>query len=124
MMTPTQRIDLLRAACCVANADGNASEPEMALVGKLIKEVGVGRASVQAMMERAKIDPAFCEDQFKILKSDPSDAMLFLLQVAMADGKLTEGEVRVLQTLANNLEVPAEVFDKLISQVKDTLAQE
>ena len=124
MMTPTQRIDLLRAACCVANADGNASESEMALVGKLIKEVGVGRASVQAMMERAKIDPAFCEDQFKILKSDPSDAMLFLLQVAMADGKLTEGEVRVLQTLANNLEVPADVFDKLISQVKDTLAQE
>ena len=124
MMTPTQRIDLLRAACCVANADGNASEPEIAWVGKLIKEVGVGRASVQAMMERAKIDPAFCEDQFKILKSDPSDAMLFLLQVAMADGKLTEGEVRVLQTLANNLEVPADVFDKLISQVKDTLAQE
>jgi len=95
----------------------------MALVQKLIKEVGVGRASVQAMMDRAKIDPAFCEEQFKILKSDPSDAMLFLLQVAMADGKLTEGEVRVLQTLANNLEVPVEVFDKLIVQVKDTLNQ-
>ena len=124
MMTPTQRIDLLRAACCVANADGDAGEPELALVGKLIKEVGVGRASVQAMMERAKIDPAFCEDQFKILKSEPSDAMLFLLQVAMADGKLTDGEVRVLQSLANNLEVPADVFEKLIAQVRETLAKE
>ena len=124
MMTPTQRIDLLRAACCVANADGDAGEPEMALVGKLIKEVGVGRASVQAMMDRAKIDPAFCEDQFKILKSDPADAMLFLLQVAMADGKLTEEEVRVLQALANNLEVPDEVFEKMIAQVKETLAQQ
>ena len=124
MMTPTQRIDLLRAACCVANADGDAGESEMVLVAKLIKEVGVGRASVQAMMDRAKTDPAFCEDQFKILKSDPSDAMLFLLQVAMADGKLTEGEVRVLQSLANNLEVPDDVFEKLITQVKDTLAKD
>ena len=124
MMTPTQRIDLLRAACCVANADGDAGEPEMALVGKLIKEVGVGRASVQAMMDRAKIDPAFCEDQFKILKSEPAEAMLFLLQVAMADGKLTDEEVRVLKTLANNLEVPDDVFDKMISQVRDSLAQE
>ena len=123
-MTPTQRIDLLRAACCVANADGDASEPEMALVGKLIREVGVGRASVEAMMQRAKIDPAFCEDQFRILKSDPSDAMLFLVQVAMADGKLTEGEIRVLQSLANNLEIPTEVFEKLISQVKNTLAEQ
>ena len=123
-MTPTQRIDLLRAACCVANADGDAGEPEMALVGKLIKEVGVGRASVQAMMDRAKIDPAFCEDQFKILKSEPAEAMLFLLQVAMADGKLTDEEVRVLKTLANNLEVPDDVFDKMISQVRDSLAQE
>lgn len=122
-MTPTQRIDLLRAACCVANADGTASEAEMVLVNKLIKEVGVGRASANAMMERAKIDPDFCEQQFKILKSDPSDAMLVLLQVAMADGKLTEDEIRVLQALANNLEVPSEVFDKLISQVKDTLNQ-
>ncbi len=122
-MTPTQRIDLLRAACCVANADGNAGEPEMAIVGKLIKEVGVGRASVEAMMERAKTDPAFCEDQFRILKSDPSDAMMFLLQIAMADGVLSEEEVRVLQSLANNLEIPAEVFDKLIAQVKEALNQ-
>jgi uncharacterized tellurite resistance protein B-like protein len=123
-MTPTQRIDLLRAACCVANADGEAGESEMALVGKLIKEVGVGRASVQAMMDRAKVDPDFCQDQFKILKSDPSDAMLFLLQVAMADGKLTEQEVRVLKTLANNLEVPADVFDNLIAQVRETLSEQ
>ena len=122
-MTPTQRIDLLRAACCVANADGNAGEPEMAIVRKLIKEVGVGRASVEAMMDRAKTDPAFCEDQFRILKSDPSDAMMFLLQIAMADGVLSEEEVRVLQSLANNLEIPAEVFDKLIAQVKEALNQ-
>lgn len=122
-MTPTQRIDLLRAACCVANADGNAGEPEMAIVRKLIKEVGVGRASVEAMMDRAKTDPAFCEDQFRILKSDPSDAMMFLLQIAMADGVLSEEEVRVLQSLANNLEIPDEVFDKLIAQVKEALNQ-
>lgn len=123
MMTPAQRIDLLRAACCVANADGSASESEMILVKKLIKEVGVGRASVEAMMDRAKIDPTFCEDQFKILKSDPSDTMLALLQVAMADGELTEEEIRVLQALANNLEIPTDVFDQLIAQVKETLSQ-
>ncbi len=95
----------------------------MILVKKLIKEVGVGRASVEAMMDRAKIDPTFCEDQFKILKSDPSDTMLALLQVAMADGELTEEEIRVLQALANNLEIPTDVFDQLIAQVKETLSQ-
>jgi len=124
MMTPTQRIDLLRAACCVANAGDDVSESEMVVIQKLIKEVGVGRASVEAMMDRAKKDPDFCQDQFKILKSEPAEAMLFLLQVAMADGKVTEVEISVLQSLANNLEVPADVFDKLISQVKDTLNQE
>ena len=123
MMTPTQRIDLLRAACCVANADGATSESEMVLVNKLIKEVGVGRASVEAMMDRAKIDLTFCEDQFRILKSEPSESMLVLIQVAMADGKLTEEEIQVLQSLANNLEIPSDVFDKLIAQVKDTLNQ-
>jgi len=90
MMTPTQRIDLLRAACCVANAGDDVSESEMVVIQKLIKEVGVGRASVEAMMDRAKKDPDFCQDQFKILKSEPAEAMLFLLQVAMADGKVTE----------------------------------
>jgi len=74
-------------------------------------------------MDRAKIDPTFCEDQFRILKSEPSESMLVLIQVAMADGKLTEEEIQVLQSLANNLEIPSDVFDKLIAQVKDTLNQ-
>ena len=121
-MTPTQQIELLRAACCVAGIDKDASEAEMSVIDKLVKQTGVGRASLQAMVDRATSDEEFYKEQFNVLKADPSESMAFLLQVAMADGKLTEGEIHVLANLSQRLDVAADDFQRLISQVTEMLS--
>lgn len=121
-MTPTQQIELLRAACCVAGIDKEATEAEMLVIDKLVKKTGVGKASLQAMMDRAKSDEDFYKEQFTVLKADPSESMSFLLQVAMADGKLTDGEIHVLAKLSQRLDVTADDFKRLISQVTEMLS--
>ncbi len=123
-MTPEQRVDLLRAACCVAGIDGETSPKEQMLIDKLASNVGCGTASVTAMVARSKEDPQFYQDQFKVLKEDPQQVMAVLLEVAMADGELQESEKEVLVGLANNLKVPTEIVDKLISEVSGILKQD
>ena len=122
-MTPTQQIELLRAACCVAGIDQEASEAEMIVIDKLVKKTGVGRASLQAMIDRSTSDQEFYKEQFSVLKADPSESMSFLLQVAMADGKLTDGEIHVLAKLSQRLGVSEDDFQRLISQVTDMLSR-
>ena len=120
-MTPTQKIDLLRAACCVAGVDGDASEAEMKVIDKLVRETGVGKASLQAMIDRSIKDHDFYKEQFRVLKANPGESITYLLQVAMADGKLTDGEIHILEKLSQNLDIPPEDFQKLISQVTKML---
>ena len=116
-MTPMQKVEVLRAACCVAGIEGNIQECELPLLQKFAKEVGVGRASLDAMMARAKSDPNFHEEQFQILKSEPQKCMAAVLQVAMCDGEVTEAETQVLKALSQKLNVSDEVFGQLMSQV-------
>ena len=116
-MTPMQRVDVLRAACCVACSDGAIADQELGLVSRLAKEVGVGQASLTAMIERSMKDPEFHREQFKILKEDPKQCLAAVLEVAMADGVLTDVEQAVLRSLADNLQIPTEVFDELMANV-------
>ena len=122
-MTPMQKVEVLRAACCVAGIEGNIQECELPLLQKIAKEVGVGKASLNAMMERAKSDPDFHEEQFQILKSEPQKCMATVLQVAMCDGKVTDGETIVLKSLSEKLNVSDEVFSQLMSQVSSLMDQ-
>ena len=120
-MTPTQKIDLLRAACCVAGVDGDASDAELNVIDKLVRETGVGKASLQAMIDRSIKDHDFYKEQFRVLKDNPGESITYLLQVAMADGKLTDGEIHILEKLSQSLDIPAADFQKLISQVSKML---
>jgi tellurite resistance protein len=120
-MTPMQRVDILRAACCVAGIDGDITEAENAVISKLAKEAGVGRASLEAMMDRGATDPNFHQDQFRVLKEDPQESMAALLEVAMADGQLSDSESEVLRALSRKLSITSEVFDQLISAVNQML---
>ena len=120
-MTPMQKVDVLRAACCVAGADGSMDEKERTLIDRLAKEVGVGKASLTAMMERACNDKKFHTEQFAILRENPQQCMVTVLEVAMADGVLTDDEQHVLQTLAKNLEVPDDVYQGLMAKVSEMM---
>lgn len=116
-MTPMQKVDILRAACCVAGIDGQTTEAERSVIDKLASDVGVGRASLEAMIERGLRDPNFHEQQCRVLKEDPQESMAALLEVAIANGELSDAELQVLRSLSKKLSVPAEVFDQLISSV-------
>ena len=120
-MTPMQKVEVLRAACCVAGINTDVSEKEKTLLDKIAKEVGVGRASLNAMIERASTDHDFHREQFRILKENPQQCLATVLEVAMADGKVTDNEKMVLQSLASNLEVPSNVFEKLMDNVSGLL---
>ena len=120
-MNPTQKVELLRAACCVAGIDGDASEAEKKVIGIMVKETGVGRASLEAMIERGTTDKEFYKEQFRVLKAEPNEAMSYLLQVALADGVLSEDEINVLRQFSERLEIPSDEFEKLIEKVKGML---
>lgn len=115
-MYPIQKVEILRACCCVAGADGKSTEQERQLLQRLADGVGVGKASLDAMIDRAESDPAFYEEQFRILKADPPGTMALLFETALADGKIEQTEVDTLRGLAENLEVPEDVFTKLVER--------
>ena len=117
MMTPMQKVDVLRAACCVAGIDGPPKDSERLVIDKLAAEVGVGQASLEAMIDRGATDPNFHEEQFRVLKSDPQKSMAALLEVAMADGNISDDEKTVLRALAGRLEVAPDVFEQLMSNI-------
>ena len=113
-MTPMEKVEILRACCCVAGADGECTPEEVRLLQKLADQVGVGQASLTAMTQRSETDPDFYQQQFKILKTDPQQTMAVLMQTALANGRLIPEEQRVLRGLADNLGVPEDVFHRLM----------
>ena len=116
-LTPEQRVDVLRAACCVAGIDANTTGQERSLIDKLAKDVGCGTASVDAMIARAESDDEFHKQQFTVLKADPQETIAILIEVAMTDGGISKAESKVLKELGQALEIPVDVFDQLMSKV-------
>lgn len=117
-MTPAEKVALLRAACCVAGIDKEISAPEEAVIRRLASDVGVGAASLQAMMDRATSDQEFYKEQFNAF-SNPQQTMAGLLEVAVVDGQVSDAEVGVLSELASRLDVDPSVFQELVQQVRE-----
>ena len=59
MSDAMRQVAILRAACCVAGADGHTSDAEQRVVKRLADEAGVGDASLEAMIERFPKDLEF-----------------------------------------------------------------
>ena len=119
-MTPTQRVEILRASCCIAGADGETTPDELAHIKKLADNVGVGDASLNAMMERAERDPEFYKQQFNILKAEPLECLDVLLQVTLANGAVKESEFEVLKGLAMQLDISNEDFKARVTSAMQT----
>ena len=112
------KVQVLRAACCVAGAAGRTEPAERRIVDVLAKEVGVGEASIEAMIQRAETEENYVNDQFRVLKADPKETMVLLFTVALADGSLEENEIAVLRRLSERLDVTPEDFEKFLSEAK------
>ena len=109
-MTPAQRVEILRACCCIAGADGEATGAEREHLVQLADNLGVGDASLNAMIDRAEKDPDFYQQQFRILKDDPLECMDTMLKVLTANGSIKDSELTVLKGLAGILGISDEDF--------------
>lgn len=119
-MTNLQRVEILRASCCIAAADGDISDDELVQLRKLAHELGVGEASLTAMIERARRDPEFYKVQFGVLRDEPLQTLDTLLDCVLANHEVKESEFEVLKGLAVRLGIQTEDFK---SRVKDALAR-
>ncbi len=115
-MTPTQRVEILRASCCIAGADGETTDDEMQHLLKLANAVGVGDASLSAMIARSESDLEFYKQQFQILKAEPIECLQVLVDVSIANGTIKEPEFEVLKGLAVQLEIDDQVFRKTVTE--------
>jgi len=118
-MTPAEEVEILRACCCVAGANRNTCSEERKVLQGLAKKIGVGSASLNAMMERSESDPEFHQRQFAILKSEPTQTMATLLRVAVSDNHIDDEEIRVIHGLAKNLGVPEDTVNQLIQAAQE-----
>lgn len=118
-MSSMVQVEVLRAACCVAGADGETTESELELLQRLAKQTGVGQASLQAMIDRACSDKDFCNEQFRVLKSEPKETMAILLDVAMSDGEIDDAELRALGIFAKKLSVPEDIYAQLVEVARE-----
>ena len=116
-MMPMEKVEVLRAACCVAGVDGDVSADEREFLEKLAEEVGVGRASLRAMIEQAEQDKKFWKEHFRVLKTDPKQTMEILFRVACTDRRLRKYELAVLKRLARRLDVSDKQFDAWVKQL-------
>ena len=121
MVEGMRRVEILRAACCVAGADLTIAEAEKPLLDRLAREAGVGFASLEAMMERATQNEDFYREQFRVLSADPKMTMTLLFKVAISDRQLDPQEVKILKFLATQLEVSDDQFERWLQQTRDFL---
>ncbi len=116
-----RRVEILRAACCVAGADLTIAEAEKPLLDRLAQEAGVGFASLEAMMERATQNEDFYREQFRVLSADPKMTMTLLYKVAISDRQLDLQEIKILKFLATQLEVSDDQFERWLQQTREFL---
>ena len=109
-MTAMAKVEVLRAACCVAGADGNVDESERKLIQELANKVGVGKASLEAMILRAETEPDFYKSQFLVLKTDPSSTMTTMFEIATDDRELEADELKLLKHFSERLGLSEEGF--------------
>ena len=114
-------VEILRAACCIAGLDEHVCEKERPALQRLAERAGVGEASLNAMIDRARTDHNFYEQQFDIVKTDPDSTMKKLLQVAAADNDISQAERIVLAHFAQQLGMTAQSFDQLLTAAENMI---
>ena len=118
-ITLMEQVEVLRAACCIAAADGEVSKAEVELIHRLARTTGVGKASREAMIDQALNNPAFLESQFRFLMHDPDRAMKILLFIAAADGEMDKEEEVVLRDFAQRIHLDETRLQQLLKRAAD-----
>jgi len=119
-----EQVELLKALIALAAADGKISQSERGLLSGFAARVGIGSASLEAMIERALADPSVRDDLFHRAMSNPELALEMLVATARLDGNITNNERDLLIHVRGILDIPmdnfAQVYERGIQRA-DTL---
>ena len=115
-------LEVVKAACCIAGLDGEISDREGPVLRKLADRAGIGQASLDAMIDRAKHDRNYYEHQLKFLSGDPDGVIKTLFQVAIADRELHTSERVILRYLADKVGITPERFEQILQAAERRLA--
>lgn len=119
MSKAMEQVELLRAACCVAGADGEITQPERQFLERIASKAGVGGASLAAMIECAEQDENFYKAQFRVVAAESQKTMEFLFKVAAKDRRFSRSEARMLKRLSKPLGVSETDFDSWLKSKVD-----
>lgn len=112
-MKDIEKLELLKAAMAVAVADHQLRRSEMGVVMGLAARVGLGEASLEAMMTAAKGNPAFADNVLMQSAEHARTAFELLVAEARIDGEISEEEREVLTRLADRLHISGDEFTEL-----------
>lgn len=113
-----EQVEVVRAACCLAAADGSVSEVERAALAALAEQAGVGRMSLNAMIDMALTDQTFRDKQFGYISRDPEGTMKTLLRFAAADRDLSDGEKSLLKKFAAQLGITPDGLRAIVDSIR------
>jgi tellurite resistance protein len=113
---PTADVEILRAASCIAGVDKNINPDELKVLMKLADRAGIGQASFNVIIEMARTDPRFYQDQFRLMRACPDEAIRVMIKTAVVDGDLAADERIIISKLGDQLGLSHETIDKLLSQ--------
>ena len=112
-MRNIEELELLKAALAVAVADGEIRRSEMGVVEGLAMRLGVGRASLDAMLEAAQKDDSTTDNILIRSKERAQRALELLVAQARIDGEITAEERSVIVRIATSLNLAGDEFQSV-----------
>ena len=105
----------------MAGSDGYVDETERIWLEKLAAKIGVGRRSLDKLIEQAESDPGFYKAQLNTIQADPLTTIRAMFGIAAADGILYDDERLVVQHFAAKLGVKQGDYDRVLASVQKHL---
>ncbi len=112
-MGTMEDLDLLKAALAVAVADGEIRRSEKGVVEGLAERIGVGRASLAAMIEAAEQDDSIADNILMRSRERARTAFELLVAQARIDGEISYEERSVLVRIASSLGIIKDEFEAI-----------
>ncbi|MCH7995304.1 MAG: hypothetical protein IIB57_12795 [Planctomycetes bacterium] len=104
-MDHLEQLDLLKAALALAMADGVLTRSEKGVVEGLATRVGIGKASLDAMLEAAEHDASIADNILIKDKVKAHTALELLVAQARIDGEISADERDLLVRIAKSLQI-------------------
>jgi len=112
-MDDLEKLELVKAALAVAAADGEIRRSEMGVVMGLAARVGLGQASLDAMLASAERGDSLAYDIVMRSEKSARTALELLVAEARIDGEITEKERGLIAWIGTRLGIKGDAFQSV-----------